>query len=454
MMTRHDLQQAFARNRSRYIDEWREFLRFPSISTDPAHHEDCLACAHWLTQHLAGLGFDAKLLATPTKPVVYAEHKGRPDRPVVLFYGHYDVQPVDPLAEWTTPPFEPAERNGRLYARGADDNKGQVFYVLKALETLVQHAALDGTVRVLIEGEEESGSQGIAEGLRRWRNLLQADILMVCDTGMVRGGAPTIVMGLRGVAQFTATLSGPSHDLHSGLHGGAAPNPAAGLARLLASLHHPDGSIAVEGFCDGLLPASDEERALANASAFDPDLYERETGVRPVGGERGLTPQERVGFRPTIEINGIHGGYGGAGGKTIIPARALAKISIRLAPGQDPQQSLDRLAAHLRRHTPEGLRLELSESIASGPGFRLNVASPLVGRVRGILDTLTDQPTALLWEGASIPIVAALAKVSGAEPLLVGFGREEDRVHAPDESFGFDQFELGYLYAGLLLGGA
>jgi len=450
-MDKADFQQAFDREFPRYLEEWKAFLRFPSISADPAHHQDCLDCAHWLAKHLEDIGLEAKLLATSTKPVVFAEHKGNPDRPTVLLYGHYDVQPVDPLDAWDTPPFEPTEREGRLHARGAEDNKGQLLYVVKAIETLVQNASLDLNLKVLVEGEEESGGQGITQAIAKWRDLIQADILMVCDTGTVRDHSPTLVMGLRGVVFLSASLTGASHDLHSGVHGGTAPNAAQGVAALVASLHDAEGRIAVEGYGDDVLPPTPSERELANAVPFDESLYLAKTGVRPVAGEPDFTPQERIGFRPTIDINGIHSGYGGAGGKTVIPAQAIAKITSRVVPNQDPPACLRLIKEHLRRHAPEGFKLEFPEEGVGGPGFRLNADSPLVAKTRTVLDQLSDTPAVFLWEGASIPIVSELAEASGAEPLLVGFGWDEDRIHAPNESFSFEQFRLGYLYAAMLL---
>lgn len=446
------VEQFFDENRERFLAEWRELLAFPSISSDPAHDRDCHRCAQWLANHLAATGLDAQLLETSSKPVVFAHRQGAAGGPVVLFYGHYDVQPVDPLEEWDTPPFQPEIREGRMWARGAEDNKGQLLYALKAVEALVRNDVPCPTIKILLEGEEESGSEGLSTSLPAWRDLLKADVLMVCDTGTVASGAPTIIMGLRGIIHLTATLSGPSHDLHSGIHGGLAPNPAAELARLIAGLHHPDGGIAVKGFCDSVTGPTDTERELANAVPFDPEAYRRETGVLPEGGEKSFTAAERVGFRPSIDINGIHSGFGGDGSKTIIPAKATAKITARLTAGQDPDQCLAALVGHLENHTPRSLQLAITGQGVGGPGFCLDPGSALVQRARKVLDRLTDQKAVFLWEGASVPVVCALAKASGAEPLLVGFGAEADRVHAPNESFSLAQFELGYRYvAGMLV---
>jgi len=338
-----------------------------------------------------------------------------------------------------------------MYARGAQDNKGQLLFFIEALDALIQNNALRATVKVILEGEEESGSKGINDLLPEWRDKLASDILMVCDTGTVRSGAPTIIMGLRGIIFLSAHLTGPDHDLHSGVHGGVAPNPAKGVAELIASLHNTDGSIAVDGFYDGVRPPSEKEQTLANEVPFDADSYCKDTGVDPVAGEGAYTPAERIGFRPTIDINGVNSGYSGDGAKTIIPSSAVVKISSRLVAGQDPSKCLEAIIEHLEKHTPPGLELEVSDTEEAGPGFRLDPDSTLVVRAKGALDQLSDQPTAFLWEGASIPVVSELAKTSGAEPLLVGFGSEEDRIHAPNESFSIEQFRNGLLYTALFL---
>jgi acetylornithine deacetylase/succinyl-diaminopimelate desuccinylase-like protein len=446
-----ELEHVFEAQQERYLREWMNLLRFQSIGTDPAHDQDCLECAAWLRDHLASLGFDASFLMTSGKPVVFAEREGDRDGPTVLFYGHYDVQPVDPIDGWDSPPFEPTLRGRRVYARGAQDNKGQLFYVLKAIEALLEANVPLPTLKVVLEGEEESGSEGMTHALPDWHDRLRADVLMVTDTGTVPSGAPTIVMGLRGVIFVTAVLHGPDHDLHSGVHGGLAPNPAAGMARLVASLHGADGAIAVDGFADGITAPTSREMELCNAEPFDADAYERETGIRPIEDGRGLSPAERVGFQPTIEVNGLASGYAGTGAKTIIPSRAVTKLSARLVPGQDPEQALASLVTHLNRHTPPGLRLDIEDQGSGGEGFRLKPDSALVQRARRVLDSISDQRTALLWEGASIPIVSTLARVSGAAPLLVGFGSEADRIHAPNESFSLDQFRRGFLYAASML---
>jgi acetylornithine deacetylase/succinyl-diaminopimelate desuccinylase-like protein len=450
-MNKTELAQVFDRERNRFLDEWRVLLSFASISADSAYANDCRACAAWLVDHLAAIGFKPQVIPTSSHPLVYAERPGKPGHPVVLFYGHYDVQPVDPLDQWTTPPFAPDLRDGRMFARGAQDNKGQVFATLKALETLIRHDALDCTVKLIIEGDEESGSLVALNMLSAKRDMLRADIVMAADSNMAASGVPTITMGLRGIVTLTATLRGPSHDLHSGMHGGRAPNPATAMARLLATLHDDEGRVAVEGFYDDVREPSREERALAHVPAFDPARYRAETGVDPVGGEQPFTPVERTAFRPALDVNGIHSGYGGQGMKTIIPASALAKISARLVPNQDPERTLAAIERHLRKHVPAGLHLEISDHGIGGPAFRADLKSKAIGTARAVLDEMSHGRTAFLWEGASVPVAAKLPELSGGEPVLVGFGSEEDRIHAPNESYSLEQFQDGFIYTAMFL---
>ncbi len=454
-MTLERLTAQFAANEPRYIEEWKELLRFQSISTDPTYDGDCERCAKWLVSHLETIGFVSRLIQTEGKPVVFAEyiapHKATQATKTVVFYGHYDVQPVDPLELWQSKPFEPEVRGGRLYARGAQDNKGQLWYVVKALELLIQEGALRCNVKLLLEGEEEHGSAGIAAALPGWGDLAKGDVLMVCDTGTMDPAVPTITMGLRGIAACTVEVKGPSKDLHSGVHGGIARNPALELARLLSTLHNLDGSIAVEGFYEGVPPIDPADAALQNTPPLTDEQYQQLVGVLPQGGEVKFTPLERNGFRPTIDINGIHSGYGGPGSKTIIPASALAKITCRLVYGQDPERTMERLKSHLRSHLPKGCELVVSEEHLGGGALRLTSKSKLMELARTTLKDVCGRDPIFRWFGASIPIIAALAEVSGAEPLLVGFGLEEDNIHAPNESFALEQFKRGFLYAGLML---
>ncbi len=448
-MELEDLKRIYESEKERYIEELKEFLAFQSVSANPDQREDCLQCAEWTRAHLEKIGFRTEMLETTTLPVVFGEYVPKESKGTLSFYGHYDVQPVDPIELWESPPFEPEIRDGRLYARGAQDNKGQVFFVLKALEALIRENALNYTVKIFIEGEEEVQSIGIAEALPSWKEKLASDALLVCDTGTPSPETLCLTLGLRGVAAVNVKLIGPSKDLHSGVHGGVAPNPAAGMCKLIASLHNDDGSIAVDGFYEDIVPVSDEDKELATKAEIPADVYKQKIGTLPVGGERELPFAIRRGLRPTLEINGVHSGYGGPGSKTIIPSESIARITCRTLVGQDGKKLLDCIEKHLREHTPAGLTLEVSDKRAEGAALSVSASSPTVLRARKALEDMNEGPVLCLWEGASIPIVADLALTAEAEPVLVGFGLEEDNIHAPNESFSLDQFRKGFLFAGL-----
>ena len=449
--------------------EYFELLAFPTVGADPMHLKDCVRCAMWLKKWLEGIGAEVKLLLpegaglSATPPVVFGERQGDEGAPTLLFYGHYDVQPPDPLEEWQTPPFEPTERDGRVYCRGAQDDKGQFFAFLCGLRDFIRShqgsvpteeptsVGPVPTVKFLLEGQEESGSGAIAQIAAELKDRLRADVLLVCDTGAAADLQPAIIAGLRGVTHFTVRLSAANCDLHSGRYGGIVPNAAQGMAELMASLHNPDGSIAVRGFCDRVEPPTAEELSAAEASAMSEADYVRETGVEPVGGEQGLSPTVRNSFRPTIEVNGIHSGYGGPGSKTVIPCSAIAKLSMRLVPGQNPADCMALVERHLRQHTPQGMRLFIEDITGDAPAMRLPIKSPVFRLAADVLEKLDPRGAVFLWDGASIPIVSTLARISGAAPLLVGFGQGEDRIHSPNESFSWRQFSLGRRWAKAIL---
>lgn len=441
----------FAEHADRFISEWSELLRLKSVSSDPRHHDDCLACARWVFQRLEEMGFKSQLWETATKPLVFGVLEGDPQKPTVLFYGHYDVQPPEPLELWESGPFVPTIRNGRMYARGAEDNKGQLFSFLKGVEALVASGVARPTIKVIIEGEEEVGSQAISAGLSKWGGDLRADILAVADTQMINSELPTITMGLRGIAACGIEVRGPAYDIHSGLYGGLVLNPLQVLAKILAALHNEDGSVTVPGFYDGIEPPSAEDRTLANQAPIDFQDSAKQLGVALCGGERGFTPAERKGFRPTLEINGVGGGHQGAGGKTIIPSSGFAKISMRLVAGQDPERILESLRAYVASLAPDGVAVKIVDARASGGAFQSSSSSPIIAKAREAVQRAFGKEPAMLWEGASVPIIPALAKAAGAEPLLIGFGLDEDLIHSPNESFSLKQFEDGYLYTASLL---
>jgi acetylornithine deacetylase/succinyl-diaminopimelate desuccinylase-like protein len=444
----------FDAHREAVLEDWFALLRLPTVGADPRRLGDCARAAAWLKRFLRPMGFEVEIMAPDIPnpvPVLVAERTGERPGMTVLFYGHYDVQPEDPLAEWKTPPFEPTLADGRVYARGAQDNKGQVMGFLTGVKALVEAGRPLPTLKVVLEGQEESGSEVLSALAPSLAPRLQADVLMACDTSCGPDKQPAITAGLRGVQHFTVTLSGPSHDLHSGVHGGVAPNPAQGLARLLASLHHADGSIAVKGFCDHIEPPTAEERALATAAAVSEEQYAAEVGCLPVGGTRDEDAVTRGCFLPTIEVNGIHSGYGGPGSKTVIPAVASAKLSTRLVPGQMPPEAFEAIRKHLGAHCPEGMKLTVSEVYEGAPGFRLPLNSPVFRLAADVLGQMDARGALFRWEGASIPIISTLRHMSGAAPLLVGFGREEDKIHCPNESFGLDQFTQAMTWATLML---
>lgn len=452
MEARQLWENAFEKRRESILKDWETFLRFPSIGTDPAHKSDCEACADWLCTRLKQSGFETQNVETAGNPFVYAKREGNPDKPTLLIYGHYDVQPVDPLEDWTAPPFEPQWSKDRLYARGAQDNKGQIFYTICAIESLIAAGKLDHTLILLIEGEEEFGSASLEQVLDTWREEIQADALLVHDTGTVASGDPTLIMGLRGMLQFECVLQGATHDLHSGLHGGIAPNAAQAAATICASLYDATGRVTVPGFYDGVQPPTEQERELATKGDITAESYREQIGTTPDGGIRDLPPYERIGFLPTLEINGIHAGYGGPGSKTIIPAQATIKLTSRIVQGQDPQALIDTVCEHIRKQTPPGIQLEITQAHIGGAGMRFAPDSRFLPTAeRALAAVKPGSPIIHRWEGASIPIVARLAEVSGATPLLTGFGHEEDRIHAPNESFSLDQFRNGFLYTCLLL---
>lgn len=431
--------------------EYFELLRFPSVGVDPARLRDCIDCASWLRKWLMKEGFTAELLY-PTKmpqqasalppPVLFAERKGSEGAPTVLVYGHYDVQPEDPVDAWKTPPFEPTVVDGRVYARGSQDDKGQSFAFLCGVRDYLQgNPACVPTIKVCLEGQEESGSTALMAMAPDLRRKLAADVLLVCDTSAAADLRPAIVAGLRGVSHFTIRLTGPNRDLHSGEYGGIAPNPAQAIAEIVASLHNPDGSIAVAGFRDGIEPPTEPERRAAEAAALDDQAYYNDIGCDPVGGQQGKTITQRNSFEPTIEVNGIHSGFGGTGSKTVIPADAIAKISMRLVPGQSVSHVAEVVKKHLEDKCPRGMKLSVEDYNPGAGGFRLPLASPIFRLASEVLAEMDPRGPVFQWDGASIPVVSVLREASGAAPLIVGWGQAEDHIHSPNESYGFAQFE-------------
>ena len=427
--------------------DYFELLRFPSVGADPLKLRDCVDCAMWLKRWLEGIGFKGELMMPPVKdgqaapPILFAERAGAEGAPTILVYGHYDVQPADPVEEWKTPPFEPTVVDGRVYCRGAQDDKGQSFAFLCGIRDYLAVAKAAPTLKVLLEGQEESGSTALMEMAPDLRRKLAAEVMLVCDTSAAAELRPAIVAGLRGVSHLTVRLTGPNRDLHSGEYGGIAPNPAQAIAELVASLHNPDGSIAVAGFRDGIEPPSEPERRAAEAAALDEQAYYNDIGCDPVGGQQGKTITQRNSFEPTIEVNGIHAGYGGPGSKTVIPAEAIAKLSMRLVPGQSVSHVAEVVKKHLEDKCPRGMKLSVEDYNPGAGGFRLPLASPIFRLAASVLEEMDPRGPVFQWDGASIPVVSVLREASGAAPLIVGWGQSEDRIHSPNESYGFVQFD-------------
>lgn len=440
------------------LKEYMDLLRYESVGADPSHLRDCVSCASWLRKWLGAQDFKAELLypkqekdALLPPPVLFAERPGSEGAATVLVYGHYDVQPADPLDEWKTPPFEPTVVDGRVYCRGANDDKGQMFALLCGMRDYLAAEGGKLNIKIVLDGQEESGSGALTALAPDMRRRLAADVLLVCDTSAAADLRPAIVAGLRGVAHFTLRVTGPNRDLHSGEYGGISPNPAQGLAELLASLHHPDGSIAVAGFRDGIEPPSHDELAAAEAGTPSEEDFAADIGCDPAGGQMGKTIAQRNSFEPTIEVNGIHTGYGGPGSKTVIPSEAIAKISMRLVPGQSPRGAFAAVRTHLDDRCPKGMKLSFEEVNHGTPAFRLPLASPVFRLAADVLSEMDGRGALFQWDGASIPVLSVLREASGAAPLIVGWGQAEDRIHSPNESYSIAQFDKAREWARRIL---
>ena len=420
------------------------FLRFPSISTDSSHAADVQACAGWLMKKLVEIGLTAELHQTPKHPVVIAKNAHVSGQRTVLIYGHYDVQPVDPLGLWTSDPFDPVIRDGKIWARGATDNKGQMMaHVLGVEKTLRESGKLPVNLIFLFEGEEEIGSPNLAAFLRAHREDLRCDVIAISDTGMVAPGVPTFGYGLRGIACCEVTLHGPKGDLHSGLFGGAVANPAAAMARLISSLHTADGRVAVEGFYDQVRPLEAWEREMwANLPGVGDADFLKVTGSPGLFGEPGYSSAERTWARPTAEVNGIGGGYQGEGSKTVLPAGAFAKLSFRLVPDQSPAEIMKLVKSHLESHCPPGVRVEV-EVGHDGKPYVTDPHSKFGLAAQSALRKSFNAEPVLIREGGSIPIVQTFREILGVDTLLLGLALSDAQIHAPNENFPVENFEAG-----------
>jgi acetylornithine deacetylase/succinyl-diaminopimelate desuccinylase-like protein len=418
-----------------------DLLRIPSISAQPGHKADCVRAAEWVRDQLSALGFRADVRPTAGHPVVVAHHAGPAgyQGPHVLFYSHYDVQPVDPLELWTSPPFDPqlvdGPRGKRFVARGAVDDKGQSMMFIEALRAWKETAgSIPARITMLVEGEEEVGSPSLEPFLTANRDELAADLALISDTGMWDVDTPAITTRLRGMTYAQVTLKAANRDLHSGLYGGSALNPINALTRILGELHDPDGRIQLPGFYDRVTPVSNAQRALWDALGFDERAFLGTIGLDTPTGERGYSALERLWARPTADVNGIWGGYTGIGSKTVIASEASAKVSFRLVPNQDPDEVMQQFRRFVADRLPSGATVEFEEFTRS-PGIEVNLESPWVRAAQAVLTEEYGRPAVLMGSGGSIPVVTSLRTVLGIDSLLMGFGLDDDQVHSPNEKF-------------------
>lgn len=435
--------QYLDQQQSRFEDELCELLRIESISTDQQHQTEIRAAADWLVANLTRIGLQASIVETEGNPVVYAESAAVPGAPTVLVYGHYDVQPPDPLDAWLSPPFEPTRRDGNLYARGATDDKGQMLTHIKSAEAWMQTVGrLPVQLKFLIEGEEEIGSANLEALIAQQPDRLACDVAVISDSSQFGPGQPAITYGLKGIAYFELRLTGPKQDLHSGMFGGAVTNPANCLCQMLASLVDKHGKIRLPGFYDDVVPLSRRERNAFAKLPFDESEFMASVGVTGVTGERGYTTLERRWVRPTCDINGMWGGYQGAGGKTILPAQAGAKFSFRLVPNQDPAKIRQSLRTHLESLCPPGIQLELIDMHAAR-GIVVPLDSPYMKAASRAIKAGFGASPVFIREGGSIPIVNLFQEKLGVATLLLGWGQDDDNLHSPNEKFSLADFHRG-----------
>ncbi|MEO7104301.1 MAG: dipeptidase [Gemmatimonadaceae bacterium] len=440
----NDLDAFLTQHQSRIEEELFDFLRIPSVSAQPVHDVDTKEAAEWVKRSLEQAGLKAVVHATAGHPIVVGEWRGAgPDAPTALVYGHYDVQPAEPLDLWTSAPFAPEVRDGRIYARGSVDDKGQLFLHIKALEAhLRTRGKLPCNVVVIAEGEEEVGSTNLESFIEHNAKLLAADAVVISDSAMFAEGMPSILSSLRGLSYFQIDVQGPSSDLHSGIYGGAVVNPAAALASIIASMHDANGRVAIDGFYDDVSPFSDEVLAGMRKLPHADDAFRREIGVKCLGGEKGFTTLEKLWTRPTCEVNGMLSGYTGDGAKTVLPAKAMAKVSCRLVPNQDPAHIAELFEAHVAKHTPAGVTVTTAY-IHGGRPWRADLVGPIFDAAKRAVSAAFGREPVIVGEGGSIPVVGDFERILKAPVLLVGFGLPGENAHAPDEWMSVENFRLG-----------
>ena len=431
------------KNKDRFLNELLDLLRIPSVSANSEHKKDMIACAEAVKQKLLEAGADkAEMFSTEGHPVVYAEKIIDASNPTVLVYGHYDVQPPDPLDLWNSGPFDPVIKDGKIFARGSCDDKGQFYMHVKALETLVKTNTLSTNIKFIIEGEEEIGSPNLAKFVASNKALLSADVILISDTAMISMDTPSIDIGVRGLSYIEVEVTGPNRDLHSGVYGGAVANPITILAKMIASCHDENNHITIPGFYDNVVNATEEERKLMAEAPFNEADYKKDLGVEALWGEKGYTTNERTGIRPTLELNGIWGGYTGEGAKTVLPARAHAKISARLVPNQSSADITDRLLQYFKSIAPAGVTVKAEEHHGGEP-YMTPIDSPAYRAAAKAIETTFGKVPIPVRGGGSIPICSLFEKELGIKIVFMGFGLDSDNLHSPNEKFDIFNFYKG-----------
>ena len=439
------ISQYYASGKDRFLEGLKEFLRIPSVSTLPEHKPDILRAAQFLVDELTAMGMNnVRLIEGLGNPLVSAEWLEAPGKPTLLLYGHYDVQPPDPLDEWISPPFEPQVRGDDIFARGAVDDKGQTYLLLKAVEGFLKTTGkLPINIRFLMEGEEESGGEAIEAYLRRQGKKLGADAALICDTEMFAPELPTLCVGLRGIVYTELEARGARTDLHSGVYGGVAPNPLQALAEIIARLKDPSGKILIPGFYDNIEPPTAAEKEAWARLPFDEAKYlETEVGSASLTGEEGFSVIERTWVRPTLEVHGIRGGFTGEGAKTVIPAKATAKISMRLAPRMDPQKVFEAYRRYVESLTPKGTTVS-ARLLSGSPASVVDTGNPLIQKAAEALTETFGKQTVYIRSGGSIPVVGLFQEHAGIPSVMMGFGLPDDNLHAPNEKFHLPNFYRG-----------
>ncbi len=428
-------------NKDRYLSELKDFLRIPSVSSQSDHNKDTRVCAEWVENQMRTIGMNnVQIFETPGHPVVYGDWLAAKGKPTVLFYGHYDVQPVDPVNLWTSPPFEATIRGENLYARGAADDKGQVYIHLKAIESYMKNAgSLPVNIKMIIEGEEEVGSANLDNFVKGHKDLLKADLLLISDSSMFARGVPSVCYGLRGLSYMEVELTGPKSDLHSGSFGGSVHNPIQALSEIIASLHDKNGRVTVKGFYNDVRSLTKAERSAFTKLPWNDKNYAKDLGVKQLYGEKGFTTLERLWARPTLECNGIWGGYTGEGAKTVLPSKAFAKISMRIVPDQTSEKIGRLFEQHVRRIAPKTVNVKV-QFLHGGEPAITPIESPGVKAAATALQKGFGKKPLYQREGGSIPIVVQFKKILGLDTVLLGFGLPDENAHAPDEFINLDNF--------------